>query len=76
MFAKCKEKKLAKAEAKAASDKMAIRKARIIIAVSAVTSTVVAVITAVIVAERIIQDMSTRDDWSDSDWGIDDTDLI
>ena len=76
MFAKCKDKKLAKAQANGASDKMAIRKARIIIAVSAVTSTVVAVITAVIVAERIIQDMSTRDDWSDFDWGIDDTDLI
>lgn len=59
-----------------AIEKNAVNKKKLGLALFAAGSTIVAVTTAVIVAERLLASISTEGDWSSLDWGLDEEDEL
>lgn len=70
------KKKAEKKEFKKAVDQAAASKAKWGIILFAVSSTSIAIATSLIVLERLLDRVSTCGDWSNVDWGMDDTELI
>ncbi len=69
-------KKAERKEFDMAVEQAAAKKAKWGIILFAVSTTSVALATTIVVLDRLISRISTADDWSHVDWGMDDTDLI
>ncbi|MBQ0004434.1 MAG: hypothetical protein KBS68_01060 [Clostridiales bacterium] len=70
------KKRAQKREFNAAVELAAAKKARRGIALFALSSTVIAIASAIVAAERVMSSMSTDEDWSSFDWSMDDEDII